>query len=395
MKYAVVILDGAAGLPLEELGGRTTLEAAVTPSLDALAAAGLTGMARNVPDGLECSSNVACTSIMGYDPAQYPIGRGAIEGLAAGVDLAPGEVALRVNLCCVENGLMRSYSADNITTEEAAPYITALKDALDDDTFTIYPSVGFRAILVVRNHPEIMGCTFSEAHNITDMPVEGKGPVGPGSEILADYEMRASEILASLGANEERVARGKLPVNRAWVFWPGLRPDSMQTFADVYGKSAAMQSGVDLLKGLAILAGMEVCEFEGITDGADTDYAAQGAGAIEMLASHDVVFVHVEAPDAQGHDGEAAGKVAAIESIDSEIVSRLLRYAESNDLRIMALPDHPTPVSLKRHTPDMVPFVMAGPGFSHNGASRLTEEQGASTGFVVDPGHGLMGMLLA
>ena len=155
-----------------------------------------------------------------------------------------------------------------------------------------------------------------------------------------------------------------------------------------------MQSGVDLLKGLAILTGMDVCEFEGITDGPDTDYAAQGRGAIEMLADHDVVFVHVEAPDAQGHDGDAAGKVAAIESIDSEIVSRLVDYAASHDLRIMALPDHPTPVALKRHTPDMVPFVMAGPGISHNGASRLTEEQGASTGLVVDPGHGLMGMLV-
>ncbi len=394
MKYAVVILDGAAGLPLEELGGLTTLEAARTPNLDKIASSGTIGLAKNVPDGLECSSNVACTSIMGFDPALYPIGRGAIEGLAAGVDLGPGEIAMRVNLCSVSDGLMRSYSADNITTEEAAPYIAALSEALDDDVFSIYPSVGFRAILVVKGHPEIMECSFHEAHNISDQPVEGKGPFGPAAELIASYERRATEILESHPANETRFAAGKLPVNRAWVFWPGLKPDSMQTFSDAYGLSASMQTGVDLLRGLAILTGMKVCEFEGVTDGADTDYSAQGRGALEMLEYFDVAIVHVESPDAEGHDGNAAGKVAAIEAIDSEIVSRLLELAASCDLRILALPDHPTPVSLKRHTPDMVPFCICGPGIPRTGGFRLTEMQGRSTGVVVDPGHSLMSYLV-
>ncbi len=395
MKYAVVVLDGAADLPIEDLGHRTALEAAQTPNLDFMAANGMVGLANNVPEGLDCSSNVACTSIMGYDPAQYPIGRGAIEGLAAGVDLAPGEVALRLNLCSVVDGKMRSYSADNLSTAEAADYIDLLKETLDSEEICLYKSVGFRGILVVKGHPELADCSYTEAHNITDLDVADKEPTGPGSDLIVQYMRRAAEILESMPKNAERKSLGKLPVNRAWVFWPGFRPDSMRTFKELYGLDAAMQSGVDLLKGLAKLADMDVCEFEGITDGPDTDYAAQGKGAIEMLSNHDVVFVHVEAPDAQGHDGDALGKVESIESIDEQIVGRLLEYSKDNALRIMALPDHPTPVSIKRHTHDMVPFVIWGPGIDHNGASRLTENEGKSTGIIFDPGHALMSRLLA
>ncbi len=394
MKYAIVIMDGAAGLPCEELGGLTTLEAAQTPNLDKLVAGGTVGLTRNVPEGLECSSNVACTSVMGFDPAKYPIGRGAIEGLAAGVNLGENEVALRVNLCSVIDGKMSSYSADNISTEEAAHYIELLASKLNDDTFTIYPSVGFRAILVVKNHPELMDCVFYAAHNISDMEIQDYLPKGKSSDLILDYQNKASQILTSMDENVSRAKNGLLPVNCAWIFWPGLKPSSMETFYQAYGLNATMQSGVDLLKGLAVLTDVKVMEFEGITDGADTDYRAQGLGALEMLKVSDVAFVHIEAPDAQGHDGHAHGKMEAIEAIDREIISRLVDYKD-DELRIMVLPDHPTPVVTKRHSSDMVPFVLHGPGFSSNNCTKLTEKQAESTGLIVDPGYHLMKKLLS
>ncbi|MCR5845801.1 MAG: 2,3-bisphosphoglycerate-independent phosphoglycerate mutase [bacterium] len=394
MKYAVVILDGASGWPLDELGGLTSLEAAETPNLDFMAARGMVGMAKNVPDGMECSSNVACTSIIGYDPAQYPIGRGAIEGYSAGVVLEPGQVAMRVNLSNVQDGCMFSYSTDNISSEELSPIVDALKAELDDETFTLHKSVGFRAILVVTGHPEIMECSFHAGHNITGEPIADKYPIGPGSDILTSYMKRADAILADLEINREREAAGKLPVNCAWAFWPGMRPDSMEPFSEVYGKSAAMQSGVDLLNGLAALTSMRRCSFPGITDGPDTDYVACGEGALEMLEADDVIFVHIEAPDAEGHDGNAPGKKAAIEAIDREVLGRLLDYAKTHELRIMASPDHPTPVETRKHAHEPVPFVLYGPGIEHNGASRLTEDEARATGLLVSPGHKMMGILL-
>lgn len=403
MKYAVVILDGAAGEPLDCFDGRTSLEQANTPFLDSLAREGSVGLARNVPAGMEPASNVACMSLMGYDPNIYDIGRGAIEGASLGVDLGPGDVALRVNLCCVQDGLMHSYSSGNIDNEDSYALADQIRAALDDDTFTLTKGVSFRHILKVKGHPELMDLLYTAPHNITDMPVEGHDPQVPegaseaaveAARLLAQWCERANAILADSSVNERRVKEGLLPATNVWAFWPGMRPGNMEPFEKVYGKNAGMLSPVDLLNGLAVLTGVKRYHVPGLTDGLDNDFEAQGKKALEMLDECDVVFIHIEAPDTAGHDGEPRQKVEAIERIDAEIVGRLYEYASNNDLRILASPDHPTPIRLKTHSNQMVPFVMAGPGLPVGAGERMTEAEATASGLVVDPGCTLMSRLL-
>ena len=395
MKNVIVILDGASGEPLADYGGLTSLQLAYTPNLDILAQSGQVGLAVNVPDGMEPSSNVACTSIVGYDPRDYPIGRGALEVSALGVDLRDDEVALRVNLCNVsDDGIMVSYSCNNISSAEGHALGEELSAALDDEYCTLYAGTGFRLYLVVKGRPGLMQTELAAAHNITDMPLAEHQPTGPEADFIIDYMQRARAVLAQSETNARRIAQGEMPANEVMCFWPGQRPSGMQPFIERYGINAALNSGVDLLAGIARLTGIKTYDFAGVTDGPDTDYAAQGEGALAMLAEHDVVFVHIESPDAEGHDGHILGKRQAIEAIDREIVSRLMNYAAQNELRILALPDHPTPVIGKRHTADPVPFVMAGPGIAANSGLRLTEAEAASTGLVVDPGWQLLGRLL-
>ncbi|MDR3315406.1 MAG: 2,3-bisphosphoglycerate-independent phosphoglycerate mutase [Coriobacteriales bacterium] len=399
LKYAVVILDGASGEPLEEYQGLTTLQAAQTPELDALARAGQVGLARNVPAGMEPSSNVACTSIVGYNPADYPIGRGALELSALGIELVDDQVAMRVNLCNISpEGLMHSYSTDNISSEDGHALADELIAALENEAMRLYKGTGFRLYLTVTGHPGLMETQFTPAHNITDMLVADFPPKGPEVSLIQDFETRAHAVLASSPVNARRVAAGKLPATDALAFWPGQRPAGMESFSTRFGKRAAMLSGVDLLNGIAQLAGIARYHFAGVTDGPDNDYAAQGEGALQMLAENDVVFIHVEAPDAEGHDGHVEGKRRAVEAIDREIISRLRTYAAdptTPPLRILALPDHPTPVAHKRHSEDPVPFVMAGPGIDPNEGKRLTEAEAHATGLLADPGYQLLYRLLA
>lgn len=396
MKYCIVITDGASGEPVPEFGNKTSLETACTPHLDALAAEGLVGLAKTVPDDLEPSSNVACTSICGYDPRLFPVGRGALEGAALGIRLADDEVALRLNLTHVNpEGIMQSYSTDNISVADGSALINELAEALDDEMFTLHAGTGFRGILVVKGRPGLMSTRMPAAHDMTDQYVADHPTTGPEAALLVEYERRAREILAASPTNARRRGEGKLVATDVFLFWPGQRPENMPPFSSVYGKQAGIMSGVDLLNGIAFLADITNFHFEGVTDGPDNDYAAQGEGALVMLAEKDVVFCHVEAPDAEGHDGNAPGKVEAIEAIDREILSRLRHYAESKPLRILVMPDHPTPVLKKRHTRDLVPFVLSGPGVAPNAGIRMTEAEAASTGLVVDPGHLLMEMLLS
>ena len=394
-RYAIVILDGASGDPLECYGGQTTLEAARTPHLDALAASGLVGLARNVPDGMEPSSNVACTSIVGYDPVDYPIGRGALELAALGLSLGDDQVAMRVNLSNVsDDGLMHSYSTDNIGNQDAHALADELKAALDDEVFTLHKGTGFRLYLVVSGHPELMSTNFQAAHNFSDQPVIEHQPQGPAAKLILDFQARANAVLAASAVNARRLAAGRMPANQVFAFWPGTRPAGMQDFSSRYGLRAGINSGVDLLNGIAQLAGIRRFQFEGVTDGPDNDYAAQGDGALRMLEQCDIAFVHVEAPDAEGHDGNVEGKRLAVEAIDREIISRLRAFGEQRPLRILALPDHPTPVATKRHSSDPVPFVLAGAGIAADGSTRLTENQARASGLLVDPGHRLLARLL-
>jgi 2,3-bisphosphoglycerate-independent phosphoglycerate mutase len=417
VKYVVLIIDGASGWPVPSLGGRTSLEAARTPHLDRLAREGTVGLVHNVPEGMEASSAIACMSVMGFDPVPYYAGRGPIEAAAMGIELEPGQVAMRCNLVTVgDDGRMVSYSAGNISSEEAAELIDALRDELGDERLGLYAGVGFRHILTVREGAGLLATAFAAPHDFTDQQVADFGPVGPSAEFVHDLMERSKGVLAGHPVNAKRIARGQLPATQIWLFWPGMRPAQVPTFAEMYGgRRAALTSAVDLLRGLALQTGVDVLLIPGVTDGGDNDYEGQMAGALAALDDHDVVFVHVEAPDEASHAGDVAGKVRAIEQADALMVPQVLAWrgaaapagpgdagvpaAERGNgapdgISLLVLPDHPTPLPLKTHVAEPVPFVMWGPGFGTNGAAALTETEARATGFAVAPGHLLMSLFL-
>lgn len=418
MKYAIVILDGAAGEPCAHWDGATTLEEACTPLLDMMARKGRIGMVKNVPDGIEPSSSAACTSIIGYDPANHPIGRAAIEAAAMGIELAPGEIAMRVNTVTVLDDTMKSYAGGHITSEESHALIETLQQELGDDNLRFYPGVGYRHIAVIKGYPGLTHLTYTAPHDITDKPVAGEYPrVAPDEAIAQNAQAdsaqadsaaheaaaylktlmeQARPLLAAHPINKARLEAGKMPVTDIWPFWPGTAPESPMPFTKKYGKRAALSSGVDLLFGIARIYGLDELHIEGVTDNADTDYVAQAVESLAAFEDHDVVVIHIEAPDETGHAGDFEAKKEAIENIDRLVLSRLVAYAHATgDLRILALPDHPTPEELKTHTGKPVPFVLWGPGIERDESKAYSERAAEASGVLVDPGYLLMEQLLA
>jgi len=407
-KAVVLIIDGASGWPAAALGGKTALEAAHTPHLDELAREGSVGMVSHVPEGMEASSAVACMSVMGFDPRQYYAGRGPIEAAAMGVELEPGQVALRCNLVTVRDGRMVSYSAGNISSAESAELVAALQRELGDERVAFKAGVGFRHILTVRDGEALALTRFTPAHDLTDRCVEEGLPEGPGADFVLELMEQSKAVLADHPVNRRRQAQGKLPATQIWLFWPGMKVAGMPDFAAHHGgRRAALTSPVDLLRGLAVLSGVDVLTIPGVTDGDDNDYAGQMVGALAALADHDVVFVHVEAPDEAGHRGDAIGKVRAIEEVDRLMLPQVIERARSyqrehvtggdivaQGLRLLVLPDHPTPLEIKTHVGEPVPFLMWGPGFVGNGAAAYTEAEARATGLTVAPGHRLLSLFL-
>jgi 2,3-bisphosphoglycerate-independent phosphoglycerate mutase len=415
VKHVVLIIDGASGWPAAAHAGRTSLETAHTPNLDRLAAEGRVGVVSNVPEGMEASSAIACMSVMGFDPCGYYAGRGPIEAAAMGIELEPGQVAMRCNLVTVLDGRLASYSAGNISSAESAELIAALQEGLGDERCRFYPGVGFRHILTVRGRADLLSSSFTPPHDIAGQPVDASVPVGPGAAFAMDLMERSKAILQRHPVNERRMARGKPPATQIWLFWPGMRPAQMPAFADLYaGRKAALTSPVDLLRGLAVQTRIDFLAIPGVTDGPDNDYAGQMKAALAALSDHDVVFVHVESPDEAGHAGDAAGKVEAIEKIDALMVPQIVEAAvvggrapaaaggrapgaagsAGDGLRLLVLPDHPTPLEIRTHVAEPVPFLMWGAGFEANGASAYTEEAARATGLAVAPGHLLMSTFL-
>jgi 2,3-bisphosphoglycerate-independent phosphoglycerate mutase len=393
MKYCVLIIDGSAGHPLPQKGGKTSLQAARTPNLDALAVNGRIGLARTVPPGMEPSSALACMSILGYDPRVYYKGRSAIEALSMGIDIGAGEAVFRCNLVCVQDGKMRDYSAGHITTDEAAQLIASLQQALGDSVTRFYAGVSYRHVLKLKGREEALQAVCTPPHDIPGKPVADFLPKGQGSEILRDLMRRSEAVLSGHPVNLARQSRGEAPATTIWLFWPSGQVPGLPSFRKEHGLKAGMISGVDLLRGLAQMAAMEIIQVPGVTDGMDNDYKAQGEAAVKALEHLDLVVVHVEAPDEAGHSGSIEHKIEAIEKTDKEIVSRLRAYG-SDRLRLLAMPDHPTPIEIQTHTPEPVPFLLSGPGFTASGAHRLTEEDGRASGFFIDAGYGIINKLI-
>ena len=392
MKYCVLIMDGASGLPLPERGGKTCLELAQTPNLDALAEEGVLGLARTVPPGMEPSSACACISVLGYDPKVYYRGRAAIEARSRGIPIDDREVVFRCNLVAVRDGKMWSYSSGYIDTDEAQQLIAALNEGLGGEKVHFYPGVSYRHICKLVGREDTLEATCTPPHDIPDKPVAEFLPRDSGSDLLRDLMARSEGVLRDHPINVKRRSRGEIPATMIWLFWGSGQVPDVPTFKQVYGLDAAMTSGVDLLGGLARMAGMEELDIPGVTDGQDNDYVAQAGGALRALEGHDLVVIHIEAPDEAAHDGSIDDKVEAIQRIDREVVGRLRSWR--GDLRLLIMPDHPTPITVQTHTDAPVPFLLWGPGFTANGAKRFTEAEAQSTGLFLEEGYKIMGRLV-
>jgi len=418
MKYLLVIPDGAADEPQPTLGGKTPLEAAQTPALDALAARGRVGLTNHVPNSLPPGSEVACMSLLGYDPNLYFTGRAPLEAAAKGIVLGPHDLAVRCNLVTIrQHGagrVMEDFTAGHVSSAEATELLAACQRGLAADfpalaaAWTFTPGVSYRNLLLYRGD----GCCAAQVaedpaaglplgadlrttppHDLMDKPVGGHFPRGTGSRLLTETMAKSADWLADHPVNRKRVAAGQRPATHVWLWGAGRAP-ALEPFLTAYGCSGTMITAVDLLRGLAALAGWKRLEVPGATGYLDTDYAAKGQAAIAELATADLVCVHIEAPDEASHQGDALAKVKAIEEIDAKIVAPLAAHlATLGDHRILVCPDHPTFIATKTHSRGSVPFVMAGSGIAHNGRSAY-HERTAAAGDRIDPGWTLMGQFL-
>lgn len=393
MKYIVVIIDGAAGWPLPERGGKTCLEIASTPNLRAMAREGILGMARTVPQGMEPSSACACMSVLGYDPGVYYRGRSAIEAISMGVPTGNNDVVFRCNLVAVRDGRMWSYSSGYISTEEARLLIETLNEKLGDDKIRFYPGTSYRHICRITGREDTLQAICTPPHDIPEKPVAEFLPRGQGSDLLLGLMERSKDLLREHPVNSRRQVRGEIPATMIWLFWGSGKVPAMPSFHEIYGLNVAMTSGVDLLRGLAKMAKMAVLDIPGVTDGQDNDYPAQAAGALGALKKHDMVVIHIEAPDEAAHDGSIENKVKAIERIDMEVIGRF-RSGQSDKLRMLIMPDHPTPIKIRTHCDDPVPFLLWGSGFKSSGASAFTEAEAKRAQIFIEDGYKVMEKLL-
>jgi 2,3-bisphosphoglycerate-independent phosphoglycerate mutase len=392
-KYIVLIPDGMADDPLAELGGLTPLEAADTPHMNALAGRGLVGMVRNVPAGMSPGSDVAVMSVLGYDPARYHTGRAPLEAPAIGVDLEPGLIAYRMNLITITNGQMVDFAAGHISNDEATVLVETLEQFIGSEEFRFYSGTSYRHLLVTTDR-DLLEMTCRPPHDIIGQSIINYLPRGPKAERLLDLMDRAGEILESHEINVQRKETGKNPANRIWFWGQGVRPQ-MPLFKDVFGISGAIISAVPLLQGLAAYLGLECVHVDGMTGYLDTNYIGKGKAAVEALKKHDFVCIHVEAPDEAGHCGDYQAKIEAIERIDQDVLGTVVDDLNHYDQwRILVLPDHPTPVTLRTHTSKPVPFLLCGTGIDSVGVKEMGESHARSTGILIDKGHRLTEILL-
>lgn len=390
MKYVILLGDGMADHPVDSLCGRTPLQAANKPDMDLVARQGRSGLVRTVPDGLQPGSDVANLSVLGYDPLECYSGRAPLEAAAMGVHLAKDDIAFRCNFVTVTNGLMEDYSAGHITSDEGRELIKSLKQLMPVER--LYPGVSYRNLLVLKAGAEAM-CT--PPHDIMDQPIVDYLPKGKDSELLIKLMKASMPILASHPVNEKRIADGKRPANMIWLWGQGPAP-SMPKFKERFGLRGAMISAVDLLKGIGTYAGLDVIDVPGATGEIDTNYAGKVQAALEALKHLDFVYLHIEAPDEAGHEGDMELKVKAIELFDQNVVGPVIRglKASGEEWRVLLLPDHATPINLRTHTREPVPFAMMGKGILPDGVERFGEEAAKSGGFGIIDGKKLLGLLI-
>ena len=397
MKYIVVLGDGMADEPIGELGGRTPLQAARTPVMDTMAKVSEQGIAYTVPENLPAGSDVANLAMLGYDPQKYYSGRSPLEALSIGVDMKDTDIALRCNIVTLsevesyeENSII-DHSSGEITTEEARVLIDAVKKELETDEFQYYPGVSYRH-LTIWDHGETVELT--PPHDILGKRI---GEYLPEETKLREMMEKSFDILDRHPINEKRREMGLNPANSIWFWGAGTRP-ALDDFEEKTGKKGAMVSAVDLLKGIAVGTHMLNLDVEGATGGLDTNYKGKAMAAVDSLTKDgaDVVYIHVEAPDEMGHQGSVENKVKAIEFLDDQVIRVVAEELKKRgeDFRMLIGPDHPTPISIRTHSKDPIPFMIYDSTKEMKGQKEYSEEAAKSTGLVLEHGHDLMGRLL-
>ena len=403
MKYLIVIPDGAADEAQESLGGKTPLEAASTPNMDAIASAGVVARAMHTPRELPAGSEIGNLSLLGYNPFEHFTGRAPMEAAAQGIELAPGDWAVRCNVVTVgdtvDGQVMIDFTADHVSTEESTALLKSLQEEVASDpkfhgALEFVPGVSYRNLLIWRGDKlpaPFTNETRTEApHDWTDLPIADAFPRGPGSDVLDELMTASAELFAHHPANYARRQAGRRLATNVWLWGQGGAP-KLTPFAEKYGPRGAMITAVDLLRGIAALVGWDRIEVPGATGYLDTDYAAKGHFAIEALDNYDMICVHVEAPDEASHEGRADEKVKAIEAIDRDIVGPLREALEAQgDWRMMISPDHPTFLSTKKHTHGYVPVAMAGTGIDADAATSYGDTVAAGSELSFDQGWDAM-----
>jgi 2,3-bisphosphoglycerate-independent phosphoglycerate mutase len=394
MKYAIIIPDGCADEPQEGLGGRTPLQAAETPAMDAIARAGVVGRASHVPASLPPGSDVANLSLLGYDPLANFTGRAPLEAAAQGIALGPNDWAIRCNLVTIQDQVMRDFTAGHVSSEEGKKLLASAQEKLGGDGLEFVPGVSYRNLLLWRGAskpaPFSRDTRTTPPHDLTDKPVIDDYPRGPGSDELTRLMAESVPLFAEHPVNIARRKDGKSPATNIWLWGLGRAP-ALTPFAELYGKRGAMITAVDLLRGLAALIGWRRIEVPGATGYIDTDYAAKGRYAIDALADTDIICVHVEATDEASHQGDAAAKIEALKQIDRHIVAPLHEaLKKQGEYRILVTPDHPTPLRTKTHSHGAVPFALCGTGVQADAAETYDEPTADRSTLDIPEGWKLM-----
>lgn len=394
MKYAIIIPDGCADEPQESLGGKTPLQAAKLPNMDRIAQMGVVGRSNNVPEPLTPASDVATLSLFGYDPLAVYTGRAPLETVAMGIKLGPNDWAVRCNLVNVKDGKMHDFTAGHINNADGAQLMATIQEKLGGGSLEFFAGVQYRNILIYRANekpaPFTKETTAQPPHDIPERPIADFLPKGPGSELMRELMQRSIPLFADHPVNKERIARGENPATQIWLWGQGRAP-SVQPFAEVYGRRGAIVSAVDLVRGTGMLIGWSRQDSPGATGYLDTDYASKGRTGIAALKTHDLVCVHVEAPDEASHEGRVDAKIAALEQIDQHIVGPLLEALPGfGEWRILVSPDHRTPIRTRAHAYGAVPFGIAGTGIAPKGQESYDEVVAAASDLEFDPGWKLM-----
>lgn len=390
MKYAIIIADGMADYPQVELGGRTPLEVAKTPNGDSIARSGGLGVAQTIPEGFSPGSDIATLCLLGYDPEKYYTGRAPLEAANLGIELGPEDWAFRCNLITARDDVLEDFSAGHISTEEAHALMGFLDEKLSSGQIHFYGGKSYRNIMLCKG-PLDVKAECVPPHDIVGRSITENLPKGRGSELLIKVMEGSRPILAEHEVNRRRLSQGKSPANMIWLWGQGKRP-AIPTFHESFGiQKGAVITAVDLIKGIARYLKWDVIEVPGATGYLDTDYRAKGRFAVEALKDHDLVLVHVEAPDEASHEGSAEEKIRSIENIDAHILGPVLEALKAySDYRILFLPDHYTIIQTRTHSAEPVPFAICGTGVGPPSGLTFTEGNALKTGLRFGRGHELM-----